>query len=187
MKTSASVDRNLLVQLPSTRGDSASTLPTLAGDSTPPSGRAETSTFAITRGASDWLQLDLDDIVQELCGWNTLLAIVFMVLILLIFLQKSYDLSFWSVMFAGSLFAVFYVYWVCIRSPSQYYEQISSGTANYYHTRASMSNTPGGEPAELETTDDIINTTTYQAAPAFGRGSILGANRTQRKEGLIYL
>ena len=168
----------LLVSSIKKNSDSSSILPAYVGGTAQPSDdrRAETSTFAITSSRSDWLQLGLDDIVQELCGWEALLAIALFMFILFIFLRKSYGVSLWFVIIAGILFAVFYLYWVCIRSPSQYYSHMSSVTTNYFQTRVSMSNISGGEPVELETTDDIINTTTYQAAPAFGRNSIIGNN-----------
>jgi hypothetical protein len=168
-------ERKLLVK---TRNDSSSSssssLPLNGGY-----GNLQNSRTTDTPGMStlftsgDW-QLDIDDVIHEMCGLNGLIVLGLVVLLMYILLAKSYDVSFWFVIVISSIFVIFYLYWVCIRSPSQYYAQINSVTASYYQARASQSNTPGGEPEKLETTDDIINTTTYQAAPAFGRGSVLG-------------
>ena len=59
----------LLVSSSKKNSDSSSILPAYVGGTAQPSDdrRAETSTFAITSSRSDWLQLGLDDIVQELC------------------------------------------------------------------------------------------------------------------------
>lgn len=173
-------ERNLLVQ----NDSNSSSLHRGYDEEDPQSDRtieAGSSTFFITNGDWDW-SLDLDDMLHELCGLtpqetcglNGLIVLGLVGLLMYILLAKSYDVSFWIVIVISSLFAIFYLYWVCIRSPSQYYSQVNSVTANYYQARASQSNAPGGEPENLETTDDIINTTTYQSAPAFGRGSIIG-------------
>ena len=99
------------------------------------------------------------------------MAIALFMFILFIFLRKSYGYLVVRY-YSWYTFRFFYLYCVYC-SPSQYYSHESR--LNYFQTRVSMSNIES-EPVEFETTDDIINTTTYQAAPAFGRNSIIGNN-----------
>ena len=97
-----------------------------------------------------------------------------LVLLLMIFLRNKMDVMFWFIFVVSVTYFSFYVYWMCIRSPSQYYEYSNVHTmTTQYQTRSTISNHAGGEPVEILTTDDIMNTTTYHSVPAFRSGSIL--------------
>jgi|MDTB01.2.fsa_nt_gb hypothetical protein len=139
--------------------------------------RERESTFSrLLRNARlpDTWHLDLDDIFYEYMSSSTAALIFFLTLLIMIFLRNKFDVVFWTVLVISIIFLSFYVYWVCIRSPSQYYEYSNVHTmTTQYQTRSTSNSHAGGEPAEILTTDDIMNTTTYQAAPAFRSGSIL--------------
>ena len=126
------------------------------------------------RMPDNW-QLDLDDLLHDsLMTWNTLVAFLFLMLLVLILLRGKFDAVFWVILVISLIFFGFYIYWFCIRSPSQYYEYNDINSLTYhYQTRVATSSHIGSEPAEILTTDDIMNTTTYQATPAFRGGSFL--------------
>ena len=119
-------------------------------------------------------QLDLDDLAYKYVNSITAVAVFFVLLLLMIIIRMKFDAVFWVILVTSVIFFGFYVYWVCIRSPSQYYEYSNVHTmTTQYQTRYTSNSHAGGEPAEIITTDDIMNTTTYQATPAFRSGSIL--------------
>jgi hypothetical protein len=127
-------------------------------------------------GDEGWLShLDLDDILHEACHSNMIIMVIVLLLVIMVIVRGVYDFTFWMVMILSALLSSIYVYWSCIRSPSQYYSSSNMYSGLYFQSRTNTQpgagRPAGGEPAEILTTDDIINTTTYQAAPAFGGGS----------------
>ena len=123
-------------------------------------------------GDEGWLHLDLDDILHEACHSNMIIIVIVVLLVIMVIVRGVYDFTFWMVMILSALLSSVYVYWSCIRSPSQYYSSSNMYSGLYFQSRANtlqgIGGPAGGEPAEILTTDDIMNTTTYQAAPAFG-------------------
>ena len=119
------------------------------------------------RNDDDFLgKLDFDDYLHYLISLETLTSIVLILLLCLVFVRGKYDASFWAVMSFTIAVILFYIYWKCIRSPSQYYA-LSSTIYPFAQRERSNGNLANNEA--MRTTGDIIDTTSYQSRPAFGQ------------------
>jgi hypothetical protein len=134
----------------------------------PPSLRSDPSIDLSDVLDEDW-KLDYDEYLHYIFSWETLLVLLSTFLICMAVLRGKLDALFWVSLSIVIIFILFYIYWRCIRSPSQYYSLSNTIYPFMYgDSGGSMNN---GD--NVRTTADIIDTTSYQSRPAFGRGSSL--------------